>query len=195
MEEKLESKKHVFIDNDEERKELILGVLDKYCVPRTVIPDRQEDMFGNSYTWYDIEINVNDKAWEFINGKVKEVLALEDSYDMRCQPGTGRGKKEIEKTEHREPRRRQPQQIGLGGLLGALFTGLGTGMIASPEDVEAFLASPNVKTYTKFDELPQEIKEDLLEQYPEEILKSPNCNLRVTQDDNGNTSISIKYVK
>ena len=73
--ENLESKKHVFIDNDEARKELILGVLDKYCVPRKVIPDRQEDMFGNSMTWYDIEINVNDKAWEFINGKVKEVLS------------------------------------------------------------------------------------------------------------------------
>lgn len=198
----LESKKHVFIDNDEARKELILGVLDKYCVPRKVIPDRQEDMFGNSMTWYDIEINVNDKAWEFINAKVKEVLSLENSYDMRCKPGIG-AKRDVEKEPTKTDKKKA---LSFSNLINGLFSGLSTGLLASSEDIEAFFANPNkeITGYSKqklpkmsgvfsYEELPESIQQVLVSKIPEQVLKSPLCKIKLNITDT-TTNISIYYI-
>ena len=186
----MESKKHVFIDNDEARKDLIIGVLDKYCVPRTVIPDRESDMFGNSTTWYDIEINVNDKAWEFINGKVKEVLALEDSFDLRCKPGIGEGKKETKEPSKPE---RKSKNTSLGGLVSSLFNSLASGLVDTPEDIDSIL-SEGTSSVVKYEELPEGIQEELKQRMPESMLKSPNCKIVITSNEHG-YGISISYLQ
>jgi len=191
----MESKKHVFIDNDEARKDLIIGVLDKYCVPRKIITETESDMFGNHTNWYDIEINVNDKAWELINGKVKEVLALEDSFDLRCKPGIGESKKEIEEPSKPE---RKSKNTSLGGLVSSLFNSLASGFIDTPEDIDKILErqgeSPIAgETYVKYEDLPEGVQNDLKMRMPEEMLKSPNCRIKLHSNEHG-YGISVYYV-
>jgi len=195
----MESKKHVFIDNDEARKDLIIGVLDKYCVPRKIITETESDMFGNHTNWYDIEINVNDKAWELINSKVKEVLTLENSFDLRCKPGVGEIKKNS--TESKQEKNKKPT---LGGLLSGLFSGLGTGLISTPEDIDAFLYNPDKEETTEpkekingifdYKELPEYIQNQLIDHVPEAVLTSPNCKIQVTMTDTS-TRIAVLYMK
>lgn len=80
---------YVWYDKDETEKDLIINVLNQWCVPYKTKTNRVDSLFGYSES-YDImvELDTTHKGrkkspYDFIISKVKERLALEQCYEGR----------------------------------------------------------------------------------------------------------------
>lgn len=73
--------KRIFEDKSDKETEVIISVLEKYCVPYKVEDKEQFVIFAKIKT-HDIIIDVNDEPWEYIKAKVNAALKLEE--DRMC---------------------------------------------------------------------------------------------------------------
>ena len=83
-----------FYDLDSEDRDIIINVLEEYCVPYKVITVQRPGMFYEGT--YEIRLDLDQKPWEFIRDKVNNTLEfydhLESNYDL---PSYEKDKKEL----------------------------------------------------------------------------------------------------
>lgn len=84
-----------FYDLDAEDRDIIINVLEEYCVPYKVITVQRPGMFYEGI--YEIRLDLEQKPWEFIRDKVNNTLEfyanLESNYEL---PAYEKDKKEPE---------------------------------------------------------------------------------------------------
>ena len=74
--------KYVFYDLDEVERDLVVNVLDHWCVSFKPVSHSRSGLFGTSHT-YDIVIDLDPDRIEWVKDKVQERFNLENSWDLR----------------------------------------------------------------------------------------------------------------
>ena len=74
--------KYVFYEQDDVERDLIVNVLEKYCVPYKINTNRHSHMFGDDFD-YDIIVDLDPDKIEWVKEKVQERINLENCFDMR----------------------------------------------------------------------------------------------------------------
>ena len=72
----------VYEDLNEKTKDIIVDVLEKYCVPKRIETARTETFFGDFKT-YNIHLDLKDEPLKFVKQKVEERLKLEKSFNLK----------------------------------------------------------------------------------------------------------------
>lgn len=67
---------------NEKTKDIIVDVLEKYCVPKRIETMRTETFFGDFKT-YNIHLDLKDEPLKFVKQKVEERLKLEKSFNLK----------------------------------------------------------------------------------------------------------------
>ena len=170
--------KFIFIDKSDKECDIITDILSSYNVLYRIHTKHQKQ-FCYVCTTYDIEINVEPEFYEYlckeIQPKLDEIKLLEDCYELPS----------FVKDEDREEQEKQPNLKEDNELpsisdmiMGSIFEHLhGVTKQEGP-----------VSTLVKFDDLPDELKEQLLRRMPENMLRSKNCIIRKTP-----FGISVEY--
>ena len=176
-------RKKVFIDLNGKQKDLIISVLDKYCVPYDLKTNEISCIFGYIET-YDISVNlsIDEKdgisPYNFIIEKVNERLQLEESFNSPCiEPECA----ELTETQIRDY---------LPDFLSDILEGDSQDKVISPKQTDnkniftsllkelnkMFKFKKDIKVpkdnVVNYEDLPIEIKSALKEKIPEEILKN-----------------------
>lgn len=73
--------RYVFYDLDEQERDLVINVLDHWCVPFKPVTHSRDGLFGTSHS-YDIIIDLEPDKIEWVKDKVQERFNLENSFDM-----------------------------------------------------------------------------------------------------------------
>ena len=161
--------KFIYIDKNDKECDIITDVLSSYNVLYKVHTNRTRQLFS-TYLSYDIEIDVEPAFYEYlckeIQPKLDEIKLLEDCYDLPSYKKAEDILDEMFKT----PAKPEPK-TDFGSILGSVLSEVFNGL---KDDSE------NDDTLVKFDDLPDELKMELLKRMPESMLRSKNCQIRKT---------------
>lgn len=158
---------------NEKTKDIVIDVLEKYCVPKRVEVIRKETFFGDKKT-YNIHLDLEEKPLKFVKEKIEQRINLEKSFNLKIVdphkniPQNYTKSKKGLKTEEILEEDNNEQMI-------PLYTG---------ETTEAFDSLFSLLTHpfkngeeVKFEDLEEDEKEILLEKAPLEELISENCKI------------------
>jgi hypothetical protein len=177
---------------NEKTKDIIVDVLEKYCVPKRVEIIKKETFFGD-YKTYNIHLDLKEEPLKFIKEKIQERLNLEKSFNLKAvNPDTlkdipqnyteskiveeegesiikkGFFEKVLDKIFNNEDPideiKQEVENHKVDSLLGALLMPL----MDSGEEI-------------KFEDLEEEEKEILLKRCSLKDLKSKNCRIIKTK--------------
>lgn len=167
--------KFIFIDKTDKECDIITDVLSSYNVLYRINTKRERQMFS-AYVSYDIEIDVEPAFYEYlckeIQPKLDTLNLLEDCYELPAYQKAEDIVNEIFSKPSKSLKKSVKSELSdvLGSVLPDLFEHLHG--ITNPEEYG--------NTLIKFDDLPDELKDNLLSRFPRSLLDSKNCRIRKT---------------
>lgn len=163
--------KFVFIDKSDKECDIITDVLSSYNILYKVHTNRTRQMFS-TYLSYDVEIDVEPAFYEYlckeIQPKLDTLQLLEDCYDL---PAYKKAEDVLDELFKTPAKPKTTKSNGLGEMLVSALS-----RVFDCEDSEY----EDSDTLVQFDDLPDEIKLELLKRMPESMLRSKNCRIRKT---------------